>query len=84
MRTNTSLSFLILLLLLFSVKTSFGQYGIRADGVVYVKNREAPIQGAIKFTDHYTKVSILKENEQLQPCPFRKSIQSKLKESTYL
>ncbi|NBA75590.1 hypothetical protein GOQ04_08535 [Emticicia sp. ODNR4P] len=64
MRTNTSLSFLILLLLLFSVKTSFGQYGIRADGVVYVKNREAPIKGAIKFTDHYTKVSILKENEQ--------------------
>jgi hypothetical protein len=51
---------------------------------LYMSRTEKPIKGAIKFTDHYTKVSILKENEQLQPCPFRKSIQSKLKESTYL
>jgi hypothetical protein len=84
MRTNTSLSFLILLLLLFSVKTSFGQYGIRADGVVYVKNREEPIQGAIKFTDHYTKVSILKENEQFITLPISQIDSVKTEGSTYL
>lgn len=83
MRTNTSLSFISLLLLLFSFKTSFGQYGIRADGVVYVKNREAPIKGSIKFTDHYTKVSILKENEQYTTLPISQ-IDSVKTEGKYL
>ncbi|MDI9863355.1 hypothetical protein QM480_03395 [Flectobacillus sp. DC10W] len=83
MRTNTSLSFISFLLLLFSFKTSFGQYGIRADGIVYVKNREAPIKGSIKFTDHYTKVSILKENEQYTTLPISQ-IDSVKTEGNYL
>ncbi len=64
MRTKSSLLLLTLLGLLAIQKVSLGQYGMREEGIIYLKNKKTPLQGNFKISDNYRTVSIIQGKEK--------------------